>query len=95
MDVNAVRAAAAALSGWAATESAWLDRHPPARCYAEVHHTYAGAIDDFAEAAAITERFAKAFPLADYDSLQRAQDLAGSGAASMQGAVDQLSSVRC
>jgi len=95
LDVKAVRAAAAALSGWAATESAWLDRHPPARCYAEVHREYGGAIDDFAEAAAITEQFAKDFPFADYDSLQRAQDLAGSGSASMQKAVDRLSGVHC
>lgn len=95
LDVKAVRASAAALSGWAATESAWLDRHPPASCYADVHRAYASAIDEFAEAAAITEQFAKDFPFADYDALQRAQDLAQSGSASMQDAVDRLAAVRC
>ncbi len=95
LDVKAVRADAAALSGWAATESTWLDRHPPERCYADVHRAYGSAIDDFAEAAAITEQFAKDFPFADYDALQRAQDLAASGSASMQGAVDRLPAVRC
>jgi hypothetical protein len=95
LDLKAVRADAAALSGWAATESAWLDRHPPVPCYADLHHAYGSAIDDFAEAAAITEQFAKDFPFADYDALQRAQDLAQSGSASMQGAVDRLAAVRC
>ena len=95
LDVKAVRTSAAALSSWAATESAWLDHHPPASCYADVHHTYASAIDDFAQAATITEQFAKAFPFADYGALQRAQGLAESGSASMQGAVDRLSAVRC
>ena len=83
------------ISDWAETERTWLDRHPPRACYAAVQETYAGAIDDFAEAAAITEKFAEDFPFADYDALQRALDLAGSGSASMQGAVDQLSGVRC
>jgi hypothetical protein len=94
-DIKATKRSASAISDWAETERTWLDRHPPRACYAALQETYAGAIDDFAEAAAITEKFAKDFPFADSDALQRAQDLAGSGSASMQGAVDQLPGVRC
>ena len=82
-DITAVRTDAAALRTWSAAESDWLAAHPPEACYAHVHGTYASAIEDFGEAAAITERFAEAFPFADFDEVQRALDLAGWGAASM------------
>lgn len=94
-DITAVRTDAAALSTWSAAESDWLATHPPEGCYAHVHGTYASAIEDFGEAAAITERFAEAFPFADFDEVQRALDLAGSGAASMQEAARLIQEVRC
>lgn len=85
-DIGTVRSSSAALSAWAAEESAWLDEHPPRRCYRKVHIEYSSAIDDFGRAAAITERFARDFPFADFDDLQRAIDLANRGAASMEDA---------
>ena len=94
-DIPAVRSDAAALAAWAEAESAWLDAHPPKACYAKVHAAYGSAIDDFEEAATITEQFAADFPFADFDSLQQALDLAESGSASMQSAVDLLPAVRC
>ncbi len=94
-DVPTVRSDAAALAAWAEAESAWLDAHPPKACYAKVHAAYGSAIDDFAQAASITEQFAADFPFADFDSLQQALDLAESGSASMQSAVDLLPAVRC
>ena len=94
-DIKATKRAATAISEWAATERSWLDRHPPRACYAEVHAAYGSGVDDFGQAAEITEQFAKDFPFADYDSLQRAADLATSGSGAMQSVVDQLSSVRC
>jgi hypothetical protein len=94
-DIGTVRSSSAALSAWAAQESAWLDEHPPRRCYRSVHSEYASAIDDFGEAAAITERFAKDFPFADFDELQRAIDLANRGAASMEEAGRLVQTVDC
>ena len=94
-DIPIVRADAAAVSAWAGAESDWLDDHPPKACYADVHSEYGRAVEDFAQAAEITERFATDFPFADFDDLQRALDLANSGAASMQEAADLLQSVRC
>ena len=94
-DIPSVRSDSAALSAWAAEESSWLDRHPPKACYAEVHRTYASAIDAFGQASEITERFAKAFPFADYDELQRALDLANAGAASLGDAARLLQEVDC
>jgi hypothetical protein len=94
-DIGTVRSSSAALSAWAAEESAWLDAHPPRRCYRNVHTEYSSAIDDFGEAAAITERFAKDFPFADFDELQRAIDLANRGAASMEDAGRLVQEVDC
>jgi hypothetical protein len=94
-DIPSVRDDAHALSAWAGAESAWLGKHPPKACYADAHAGYASAIEDFAAAAAITERFATDFPLADFDALQRALDLANSGSASMQVASDLVKAVRC
>jgi hypothetical protein len=94
-DIPTVRSEAAAVSAWADVESGWLDDHPPRACYADVHTEYRSAIDDFAEAAEITERFATDFPFADFEALERALDLANSGAASMQAASDLIASVRC
>ena len=94
-DIATVRSDAATLAAWAGAESDWLDAHPPRACYAKVHSTYGSAIDDFAQAASITEQFAADFPFADFDSLQPALDLAQSGATSMQSAVDMLPVVRC
>ena len=94
-DIGTVRSSSAALSAWATEESAWLDEHPPRRCYRSVHAEYASAIDDFGEAAAITERFADDFPFADFDDLQRAIDLANRGAASMEEAGRLVQEVDC
>jgi hypothetical protein len=94
-DIPTVRDDAHALSAWAGAESAWLRKHPPEPCYADAHAGYASAIKDFAEAAAITERFARDFPFADFDELQHALDLANSGSASMQAASDLLKAVHC
>ena len=94
-DVATVRSDAAALAAWAGEESDWLDTHPPRACYAKVHKAYGSAIDDFAQAASITEQFAADFPFADFDSLQQALDLAESGSRSMQSAVDLLPGVSC
>ncbi len=52
-------------------------------------------MDDFGQAAAITERFAEDFPFADYDDLQRAIDLANRGAASMEEAGRLVQEVDC
>ena len=95
LDIPAVRQDAAALQAWAQAESDWLDVHPPRACYAAVHDAYGRAIDDFAQAATITEQFAADFPFADFDSLQQALDLAESGSRSMQSAVDLLPGVSC
>jgi hypothetical protein len=94
-DIPTVRDDAHGLAAWATDESAWLRKHPPEACYGDAHAGYASAIEDFAEAAAITERFATDFPLADFDALQQALDLANSGSASMQAASDLLKAVRC
>jgi hypothetical protein len=94
-DIPAVRKDAAALRAWAAAESDWLDSHPPKTCYADVHRAYESAIDDFGQAATITVQFADDFPFADFDSLQQALDLAESGSASMQAAVDLVNEVSC
>jgi hypothetical protein len=94
-DIGAVRSSSGALSAWASAESRWLEDHPPRRCYRGVHAEYASAIDAFGEAAAITERFAKDFPLADFDELQRAIELANTGAASMEEAGRLISEVDC
>jgi hypothetical protein len=94
-DIPAVRKDAVALQAWAAAETEWLDTHPPRACYADVHRAYASAIEDFHQAAAITVTFAEGFPFADFDSLQQALDLAESGSASMQAALDLVKGVSC
>jgi hypothetical protein len=94
-DISAVRGDAAALSAWSASESDWLAAHPAEACYANVHDEYGRAIEDFGRAARITERFAEAFPFADFDELQRAIDLGESGSASLQEAARLVEEVRC
>jgi hypothetical protein len=95
LDVPAVGTASAKLGDWAATESAWLDDHPPRRCYADVHAGYGDALAEFGQAAGIMERFAADFPFADYDSIQEALDLAESGSTKLQAAGQLVPGVRC
>ncbi|MET1232983.1 MAG: hypothetical protein ABWY52_09060 [Candidatus Limnocylindrales bacterium] len=94
-DIKTVRTDAAALGAWSAEEADWLAGHPAEACYAEVHAEYARAIEDFGRAARITERFAEAFPFADFDELQRAIDLGESGSVSLQEAARLVQQVRC